>query len=125
MLVDSSNLLAPVCAPFLHQVLNQTLIGMARATSDHAFNATIWDVLVDPEYQGQGLGRMLVDRMVGSCGVKWSAGRQGWSHCSHLVQHLLRYVLLAHVRPAPPTGAQPAAQGLVQRHAPPACSRKT
>lgn len=27
------------------------LIGMARATSDHAFNATIWDVLVDPDYQ--------------------------------------------------------------------------
>jgi hypothetical protein len=24
---------------------------MARATSDHAFNATIWDVLVDPLYQ--------------------------------------------------------------------------
>lgn len=24
---------------------------MARATSDHAFNATIWDVLVDPSYQ--------------------------------------------------------------------------
>lgn len=29
----------------------KTLIGMARATSDHAFNATIWDVLVDPSYQ--------------------------------------------------------------------------
>ena len=27
------------------------LIGLARATSDHVFNATIWDVLVDPEYQ--------------------------------------------------------------------------
>ncbi|KAG5544293.1 hypothetical protein RHGRI_016894 [Rhododendron griersonianum] len=27
------------------------LIGMARATSDLAFNATIWDVLVDPDYQ--------------------------------------------------------------------------
>lgn len=27
------------------------LIGMARATSDHAFNATIWDVVVDPSYQ--------------------------------------------------------------------------
>lgn len=27
------------------------LIGMARATSDHVFNATIWDVLVDPSYQ--------------------------------------------------------------------------
>ena len=30
-----------------------TLIGLARATSDAAFNATIWDVLVDPAYQGQ------------------------------------------------------------------------
>jgi hypothetical protein len=29
----------------------ETLIGLARATSDHAFNATIWDVLVDPAYQ--------------------------------------------------------------------------
>lgn len=27
------------------------LIGLARATSDHVFNATIWDVLVDPLYQ--------------------------------------------------------------------------
>lgn len=33
------------------QQQNKKLIGMARATSDHAFNATIWDVLVDPEYQ--------------------------------------------------------------------------
>ncbi|EOA38489.1 hypothetical protein CARUB_v10010255mg, partial [Capsella rubella] len=40
------------------------LIGMARATSDHAFNATIWDVLVDPEYQGQGLGKALVEKLV-------------------------------------------------------------
>lgn len=38
--------------------------GLARATSDHAFNATIWDVLVDPEYQGQGLGKALVEQMV-------------------------------------------------------------
>ena len=27
------------------------LIGLARATSDHVFNATIWDVLIDPAYQ--------------------------------------------------------------------------
>ncbi|KAK9193705.1 hypothetical protein WN944_004402 [Citrus x changshan-huyou] len=42
----------------------RTLIGMARATSDHAFNATIWDVLVDPSYQGQGLGKALVEKVV-------------------------------------------------------------
>ncbi|KAK4833950.1 hypothetical protein QYF36_013889 [Acer negundo] len=40
------------------------LIGMARATSDHAFNATIWDILVDPSYQGQGLGKALVEKIV-------------------------------------------------------------
>ncbi|KAL9374563.1 hypothetical protein Peur_034183 [Populus x canadensis] len=40
------------------------LIGMARATSDHAFNATIWDVLVDPSYQGQGLGKTLVEKII-------------------------------------------------------------
>ncbi|XP_020576464.1 serotonin N-acetyltransferase 1, chloroplastic [Phalaenopsis equestris] len=40
------------------------LIGMARATSDHAFNATIWDVLVDPSYQGQGLGKALVEQII-------------------------------------------------------------
>ncbi|KAK8682616.1 hypothetical protein V6N13_055000 [Hibiscus sabdariffa] len=40
------------------------LIGMARATSDHAFNATIWDVLVDPSYQGKGLGKAMVEKMI-------------------------------------------------------------
>ncbi|XP_028214750.1 serotonin N-acetyltransferase 1, chloroplastic-like isoform X1 [Glycine soja] len=40
------------------------LIGMARATSDHAFNATIWDVLVDPGYQGQGLGKALIEKLI-------------------------------------------------------------
>jgi ribosomal protein S18 acetylase RimI-like enzyme len=44
----------------------EKLIGLARATSDHAFNATIWDVLVDPEFQGQGLGKALVEHMVRS-----------------------------------------------------------
>ncbi|KAF3328683.1 putative acetyltransferase NSI isoform X1 [Carex littledalei] len=39
------------------------LIGMARATSDQAFNATIWDVIVDPSYQGQGLGKLLIQKL--------------------------------------------------------------
>ena len=36
------------------------LIGFSRATSDHAFNATIWDVVVHPDFQGQGLGKELM-----------------------------------------------------------------
>jgi len=40
------------------------LIGFARATSDHAFNATIWDVVVHPEFQGRGLGRRLMEKVI-------------------------------------------------------------
>jgi GNAT superfamily N-acetyltransferase len=36
------------------------LIGFARATSDHAFNATIWDVVVHPSVQKKGLGKALM-----------------------------------------------------------------
>uniref|UniRef100_A0A9I9DX63 Acetyltransferase NSI n=1 Tax=Cucumis melo TaxID=3656 RepID=A0A9I9DX63_CUCME len=38
-------------SPVSEENTQKKLIGMARATSDHAFNATIWDVLVDPSYQ--------------------------------------------------------------------------
>ena len=40
------------------------LIGLARCTSDGAFNATIWDVVIDPEFQKKGLGKALVEQMV-------------------------------------------------------------
>jgi len=40
------------------------LIGFARATSDHAFNATIWDVVVHPDFQGKGLGKALMKYML-------------------------------------------------------------
>jgi aralkylamine N-acetyltransferase len=40
------------------------LIGFARATSDHAFNATLWDVVIHPDYQSKGLGKKLVDRVI-------------------------------------------------------------
>lgn len=36
------------------------LIGFARATSDHAFNATIWDVVIHPDFQSRGLGKALM-----------------------------------------------------------------
>lgn len=40
------------------------LIGFARATSDHAFNATVWDVVVHPDFQSQGLGKAMMKYMI-------------------------------------------------------------
>lgn len=40
------------------------LIGFSRATSDHAFNATIWDVVVHPDFQGKGLGKALMKQVI-------------------------------------------------------------
>ncbi len=40
------------------------LVGFSRATSDHAFNATIWDVVVHPEFQSRGLGKALMQSIV-------------------------------------------------------------
>jgi N-acetylglutamate synthase-like GNAT family acetyltransferase len=41
------------------------LIGFARATSDGIYRATIWDVVIHPDYQGAGLGRRLVETVLG------------------------------------------------------------
>uniref|UniRef100_A0ACD5GUQ6 GNAT family N-acetyltransferase n=1 Tax=Desertifilum tharense IPPAS B-1220 TaxID=1781255 RepID=A0ACD5GUQ6_9CYAN len=40
------------------------LIGFARATSDHAFNATLWDVVVHPAFQGKVLGKALMKHTI-------------------------------------------------------------
>ncbi|MFM2429323.1 MAG: hypothetical protein RLZZ511_536 [Cyanobacteriota bacterium] len=39
---------------------SRRLIGFSRATSDHAFNATIWDVVIHPEFQSKGMGKALM-----------------------------------------------------------------
>jgi ribosomal protein S18 acetylase RimI-like enzyme len=40
------------------------MIGFARATSDGIYRATIWDVIIHPDYQGAGLGRKLVETLL-------------------------------------------------------------
>ncbi len=40
------------------------MIGFARATSDGVYRATIWDVVIHPDYQGGGLGRKLVQTVL-------------------------------------------------------------
>jgi len=42
----------------------EVLMGFARATSDGVFRATIWDVVIDPAYQGGGLGRKMVETLL-------------------------------------------------------------
>jgi N-acetylglutamate synthase-like GNAT family acetyltransferase len=42
----------------------ESLIGFARATSDGIYRASIWDVIVHPEYRGAGLGSKLVETVL-------------------------------------------------------------
>lgn len=42
----------------------ERLMGFARATSDGVYRAMIWDVVIDPDYQGSGLGRKLVQTVL-------------------------------------------------------------
>jgi ribosomal protein S18 acetylase RimI-like enzyme len=42
----------------------ERLIGLARATSDGIYRATIWDVVIHPDYRGAGLGRKLVETVL-------------------------------------------------------------
>jgi ribosomal protein S18 acetylase RimI-like enzyme len=40
------------------------LVGFARALSDGIYRATIWDVVIHPDYRGSGLGRKLVQTVL-------------------------------------------------------------
>ncbi|WP_016923972.1 GNAT family N-acetyltransferase [Prochlorothrix hollandica] len=40
------------------------LVGFSRATSDGAYRATIWDVVVHPDLRGGGIGRKLVQTIL-------------------------------------------------------------
>lgn len=40
------------------------LVGFARATADGVYRGTIWDVVVHPDLQSQGIGRKLVETLL-------------------------------------------------------------
>lgn len=42
-----------------------TLVGFTRVLSDLVYRATIWDVVVHPNYRGVGLGRKLIESVLG------------------------------------------------------------
>lgn len=41
------------------------LVGFARVSTDFAYRAVLWDVIVDGDYQGKGLGGTLVRSILG------------------------------------------------------------
>lgn len=51
---------------------NDTLIGVARATGDGVFTATVWDLAVIPQYQRLGVGSRIINSMLtklDACGI--------------------------------------------------------
>jgi GNAT superfamily N-acetyltransferase len=42
----------------------EKLIGFGRSISDGAYQAAIYDVMVVPEYQNQGIGRLIMERII-------------------------------------------------------------
>jgi N-acetylglutamate synthase-like GNAT family acetyltransferase len=50
--------------PVVSARIENRLVGFARATGDGVYRAVIWDVVVDPAYQGQGIGRHLVEELI-------------------------------------------------------------
>lgn len=59
------------------------MIGFGRLLSDGAYQAVLYDVAVEPEFQGQGLGRAIVQRLLeraGPCNVILYAtpGKEGF-----------------------------------------------
>jgi GNAT superfamily N-acetyltransferase len=50
--------------PVVSASLGDRLVGFSRATSDGVYRATIWDVIVHPDFQGGGIGRKLVQTVL-------------------------------------------------------------
>jgi len=44
--------------------LDGMLVGFARATGDGIFSVTIWDVVVKPDFQKLGIGKLLLNSML-------------------------------------------------------------
>jgi len=42
----------------------ERLIGFGRVLTDYVYRASIWDVIVDPDYQGQDIGTQIMQRIL-------------------------------------------------------------
>jgi ribosomal protein S18 acetylase RimI-like enzyme len=48
----------------VHLIIDDKTVGMGRVVGDGALNFEIVDVAVDPQYQGQGLGRLVMQNIM-------------------------------------------------------------
>ena len=48
----------------VHITVNGTVIGMGRVVGDGALNFDIVDVAVDPDFQGKGFGRIIMENIM-------------------------------------------------------------
>lgn len=49
---------------FVHAWDHKRLVATARVITDGVYYATLWDVIVDPDFQGHGIGRAVMRRAV-------------------------------------------------------------
>ena len=42
----------------------QKMIGFGRATTDGIYRSVLWDIVINKQEQGKGLGRLIVDRLI-------------------------------------------------------------
>lgn len=40
------------------------LIGFGRVLTDYVYRASIWDIIVDPDYQGQDIGTQIIEKIL-------------------------------------------------------------
>jgi len=43
---------------------DETLVAMGRCITDGEYYATIWDMIVKPRYQGKGIGRKIMEKLM-------------------------------------------------------------
>ena len=48
----------------VHIIINEQVVGMGRVVGDGAINFEVVDVAVDPEHQGKGLGRVIMESIM-------------------------------------------------------------
>ncbi|MFE4104687.1 GNAT family N-acetyltransferase [Almyronema epifaneia] len=96
-LVHNTDIVLGLCEPD-----STTLIGFSRVLTDYLFRAVILDVMVAAGYQGQGLGRALLEAIVNHpelaqvesfslfCTPEMVPFYQKWGFTDHLTQKLMQ-----------------------------------